>query len=706
MISKILIATRGPVAARLIRAYKNTGVGTVAIFSEAEREAPHVKEADEAYCAGPANFRDSYLNAEAILTIAELSGAHSIHPGFGLLAADAHLRELCEQYSYTLVTAPLSAIEASVQQRLSPRGRIADLVDPGTFEELDAGLTAGNALDFPGYDEKLETARRNSGEAEAVVTGLARLDGQRVALFAMDPRFMMGSMGRVVGEKITRLFERATTEGTAVIGYCVSGGARMQEGILSLMQMAKVSAAVTHHSAAGGLYIPILTDPTTGGVSASFATEGDIILAEPGALIGFAGPRVIEQTTGERLPKGFQRAEYLLAHGAIDAIVARPDQRAYLSRVLQLHSSQRGQSPLCATTRSAGSAAASIQQSTPPVMLRTASTRSAGSAAASIQQSTPHVMLREVAASSQLAATLDPATNAQDDRRGRAQDDRRGGAQDDMSVIAAEPLVPLPTYAPFEVVVRSRDNRRPSARVLIAALFDDFTELHGDRCYGDDPALVGGIATLEGRPVTVLAIDKGADAHERLTCNFGGVNPEGYRKAVRLMKQAEKFGRPVITLVDTSGAYCGVGAEERGQASAIAQSITVMAELRTPTIALIVGQGGSGGALALATADRVWMAATASYSVISPEGCASILWKDAGRAQEAAQCLKLTATDLQQQGVIDEIIAERPLAGPSNYFDYAALRDHYAATLDELCTQPTTDLLTTRSQRLRTYGAL
>ncbi|MCL2881906.1 MAG: acetyl-CoA carboxylase carboxyl transferase subunit beta [Coriobacteriia bacterium] len=660
MISKILIATRGPVATSLINAYKKTGVATVAIFSEAEREAPHVKAADEAYCVGPANFRDSYLNAEAILTIAELSGAHSIHPGFGLLAADEHLRELCEQYSYTLVTAPLSAVEASVQQRLSARGRLLDLVDSSSFKELDVGLNSDNVLGFPGYDEKLETARRNSGEAEAVVTGLARLNGQRVALFAMDPRFMMGSMGRVVGEKITRLFECAITEDLPVIGYCVSGGARMQEGILSLLQMAKVSAAVARHNAAGGLYIPILTDPTTGGVSASFATEGDIILAEPGALIGFAGPRVIEQTTGEKLPKGFQRAEYLLEHGFVDAIVARGDQREYLSHLLRLHQDKK----------------------TPEL---TASSPEFGEGRQGWVTSPEH------------SAASGGFAGATQDRRG---EDVKG------SDPALPTLPKLPPYTPYEVVQRSRDNRRPSARVLIAALFDDFVELHGDRYFGDDPALVGGIATLDGRPVTVIAIDKGADTREHLACNFGGVNPEGYRKAVRLMKQAEKFGRPVLTLVDTSGAHCGIGAEERGQAPAIAQSILTMAELRVPTIAFIVGQGGSGGAIALATADRVWMANTACYSVISPEGCASILWKDAGRAQEAAECLKLTAADLQQQGAIDEIIAERPLAGPSNYFDYTALRTHYATALAELCAQPTAELLATRDQRLRNYGAL
>ena len=221
--------------------------------------------------------------------------------------------------------------------RLAPRRRLALLADPGSFQELDADFAAVDPLQFPDYGQKLDKARAASGEKEGVLTSTLALDGQTCAVFCMDPAFMMGSMGTVVGDKITRLFEYALARSLPVIGFTVSGGARMQEGILSLMQMAKTSAAVRRHSDAGNLYIAVLTDPTTGGVTASFAMEADITLAEPGALIGFAGPRVIEQTIRQKLPEGFQRAEFLQEHGFVDRIAPRDEQRALLSRLLRLH---------------------------------------------------------------------------------------------------------------------------------------------------------------------------------------------------------------------------------------------------------------------------------------------------------------------------------------------------------------------------------
>ena len=221
--------------------------------------------------------------------------------------------------------------------RLNARQRISMLADPDSFQEHDVGLCAGDLLQFPGYPKKLETARTASGELEAVICGEAMIGAQRCCLFVMDPYFMMGSMGTVVGEKITRLFEYAMAHRLPVVGYTVSGGARMQEGILSLMQMAKTSAAVRRHSDAGLFYLVVLTNPTTGGVTASFAMEGDIHLAEPGATIGFAGPRVIEQTTRKKLPPGFQTAEFLLDHGFVDAIVPRSGQRKALAQLLRLH---------------------------------------------------------------------------------------------------------------------------------------------------------------------------------------------------------------------------------------------------------------------------------------------------------------------------------------------------------------------------------
>ena len=221
--------------------------------------------------------------------------------------------------------------------RIGPRERIAYLTDEDSFSELDGDLKSKDVLGFPGYDQKLRNAKLASREKEGVVCGAARIGGEPCALFVMDPNFMMGSMGTVVGEKIARLFEYAAQHSLPVVGYTVSGGARMQEGILSLMQMAKVSAALLRHSQAGNLYLTVLTDPTTGGVTASFAMDGDIILAEPGATIGFAGARVIEQTIRKKLPQGFQKAEFLLEHGFVDLIVPRGEQRETIARLLRLH---------------------------------------------------------------------------------------------------------------------------------------------------------------------------------------------------------------------------------------------------------------------------------------------------------------------------------------------------------------------------------
>ncbi len=227
--------------------------------------------------------------------------------------------------------------ECGTYFRMPARKRVEYISDKGSFKELYADLQSENIIDFPDYDDKLEKAKKSSGENEAVICGTCTISGEKCALFVMDSTFMMGSMGTVVGEKITRIFEYATKENLSVIGFTTSGGARMQEGILSLMQMAKVSGAVKLHSDAGKLYITVLTDPTTGGVTASFAMEGDIIIAEPKALVGFAGARIIEQTTGQKLPSGFQRSEFLLEHGFVDMIEERQNLREMLSTLLKMH---------------------------------------------------------------------------------------------------------------------------------------------------------------------------------------------------------------------------------------------------------------------------------------------------------------------------------------------------------------------------------
>ena len=246
----------------------------------------------------------------------------------------------------------------------------------------------------------------------------------------------------------------------------------------------------------------------------------------------------------------------------------------------------------------------------------------------------------------------------------------------------------------YDKVMLARSKGRPTGTSYIENIFDSFIELHGDRRFGDDPAIVGGIATLEGVPVTVIAIEKGTDTKERLKRNFGMPSPEGYRKALRLMKQAEKFRRPVVCLVDTSGAYCGLGAEERGQAQAIAENLIELSTLRTPVISILIGEGGSGGALALALADRVWILENAMYSVISPEGCASILWKDAKKVKDAAECLKLTAQDMKELGVVEQIITEEDVSAT-----YAQVKSLLSSELPGLMSQSVEGLLSARYGR-------
>ena len=254
---------------------------------------------------------------------------------------------------------------------------------------------------------------------------------------------------------------------------------------------------------------------------------------------------------------------------------------------------------------------------------------------------------------------------------------------------------------PYAIVKLARSSDRPTGLDYIRNLTTDFVELHGDRRYADDPAIVGGIARLKGVPVTVIAIEKGHTAKERTFRNFGAPHPEGYRKALRLMKQAEKFGRPVICFIDTSGAYCGIGGEERGQGQAIAENLMELSTLCVPVISILVGEGGSGGALALAVADRVWMLSNAVYSVISPEGCASILWKDAKKAEEAAASLKLTSEDAKKLGVVERIVSEKDL-GEKPFYD--RLREDLVQELEELAHDP--DLVAKRYDRFRRIGEI
>lgn len=490
--------------------------------------------------------------------------------------------------------------------------RIEMIADENSFEEWDMDLQTENPLDYKGYEEKIEKLQEKTGLREAVVTGKATILGEPAVLAVCDGRFMMASMGEIVGEKITRAVERATRQELPVIIFACSGGARMQEGIVSLMQMAKTSAALKRHSDAGLLYISVLTDPTTGGVTASFAMLGDIILAEPKALIGFAGPRVIEQTIGQKLPKGFQRSEFLLEHGFIDQIVERPKMRETLGRILEFHGK--------------------VQTDIEDTIDKTAGETASQTGDQAVEQATGKIVSKTT-------------VHTADEIKSKDSEDIVDKAQ-------------TQKINAWDRVLLSRRKNRPVGSDYIRMLFQDFTEFHGDRLYGDDPAIIGGIAYFKERPVTVIAQEKGTNTKENIMRNFAMPSPEGYRKALRLMKQAEKFHRPVICFVDTPGAFCGLEAEERGQGEAIARNLYELSGLKTPVLSIVIGEGGSGGALALAVADEVWMLKNSIYSILSPEGFASILWKDSTKAKEAAKVMKLTADDLKKMGVIECVLEE------------------------------------------------
>lgn len=478
--------------------------------------------------------------------------------------------------------------------RVSTNNRIRMVADQGTFERWFDDIKDANPLNFEGYEEKITAAREKTKLSEAVTVGKCSIYGEEVVIGVCDSRFLMGSMGSVVGERITAAIERATESKLPVFMFCCSGGARMQEGIVSLMQMAKTSAAVKRHSDAGLFYGTILTDPTTGGVTASFASLGDVILAEPDALIGFAGQRVIRKTIGQELPKGFQKAEFLQEHGFVDGIVERKNLRKLLYFLI---------------------------------------------------------------------VTNRPG------KEGQYADFDNVDRIDIFDKLFAGKSWQSSATTAWDKIKEVRKSTRPSGLDYMSHIFDYFIEAHGDRYYSDDKAIVGGIGFLDGQPVTVITDMRGQTMEECAMRNFGMPMPEGYRKALRLMKQAEKFNRPIVSFVNTAGAYCGIAAEERGQGEAIARSIMEMSALKVPVVCIFIGEGGSGGALATGVGNEVWILENATYSILSPEGFATILWKDASRAVEASEVMQITASHLKRLGVVDRIIPEYGIASAENLAD-------------------------------------
>ncbi|MFC4587719.1 acetyl-CoA carboxylase carboxyl transferase subunit alpha [Sphaerisporangium corydalis] len=513
--------------------------------------------------------------------------------------------------------------------RLSAPERLDHLTDPGSAAPLGATPTVLDPLVFTDtrpYLTRLDQARLATGLTDAVVCVTAAIGGHPVVAAVMDFAFMGGSLGCAVGESVTAAAEHALATGTPLLLVTASGGARMQEGALALMQMAKTSQALADCDDAGVLTLSLVTDPTYGGVAASYATLADVIVAETGAHMGFAGPRVIAGTIGQTLPDGFQTAETLLRGGLVDLVRRRAELRPLLAHLL-----------------------------------------SAAAWAA------------------------------------------KGGPVPAAWAAAAPPLVrhhqDLPERNAWETVALARDPGRPTTLDYARCLLEDFHELAGDRMSRDCPAIAGGIGRLDGVPVMLIGHQKGHDTRERVARDFGMGSPAGFRKSARLMRLAAKLGLPILTLIDTPGAHAGVEAETGGQAHAIAANLRLMCGLPVPVVAVVTGEGGSGGALALGVADRVLALGNAVYSVISPEGCAAILWRDPAAAPAAAAALRLGARELLRQGVVDAVIPEPD--GGAHRDPSATIRlvgQAVTAAFGELARTPPADLLSARRRRLRRFG--
>nr|WP_212846247.1 acetyl-CoA carboxylase carboxyltransferase subunit alpha [Catellatospora sp. IY07-71] len=510
---------------------------------------------------------------------------------------------------------------------LSAYDRLALLADPGSVELLDLGTDAADPLRFVDdkpYPQRIADARHATGLPEAVVCCRLRMTGTPAIAAVMDFRFMGGSLSGAVGELITVAAETALAQRLPLLLVTASGGVRMQEGVIGLMQMAKTAQALHQLDEAGLPTVCLVTDPTYGGVAASFAMLGDVVVAEPGARLGFAGPRVIKQTIRQELPAGFQTAEFLLERGFLDLICPRPALRHRIGRLLAIGARRDAEPPA------------------PP--------------------QPPAVVIR------------DPAL--------------------------------LPERPAWEAVRRARNVNRPTTSDYLSMILDDFEELRGDRVGGDCPAIIGGVGRLGGTPLVVIGHEKGHTTRELAARNYGMPGPAGYRKAARLLRLAAKWGLPVLTLVDTPGAYPGVDAEEQGQATAIAENLRLMGGLPVPVVTVITGEGCSGGALGIAVADRVLIMENAVYTVISPEGCAAILWRDAAAAPAAAQALRVDARSLLELGVVEAVIPEPPGGAEADHAAAAAaLRAAVHAELADLAGLDESRLVAQRRARFRRFGS-
>jgi acetyl-CoA carboxylase carboxyl transferase subunit beta len=497
--------------------------------------------------------------------------------------------------------------------------RIALVADDGSFEPWDEDVVSTDPLGFTDskpYTERLAAAREATGSSESVRTGRATIGGRPIAVVASEFGFLGGSIGAATSERIARAFERARSERLPLVALPGSGGTRMQEGSLGLTGMAKLAAAARRLRSAGVPYIVYMTHPTTGGVMASWASLASVTFAEPGALVGFGGPRVVELMTGTPLPEGVQSSENLLAHGLVDDVVAPADLRERVVRVL--------------------------------------------------------------------AVADTPAPDASNAAR-----DGDGDAPADRDVDA---------WASLQL---SRNPDRPTPRDFLNACATDLTVLRGDGDGTDDAACLVALAKVRGIPALVIAQDR-----DRESRTPASMSPAGYRKARRALGIAAELGLPVVTFVDTPGAEMSVAAEEGGLSRSIAHMLAEMSTVEAPTLAVLMGEGGSGGALALLPADRVICAEHATLSAIAPEGASAILYRTTERAPELAATQGISSSDLLRFGIVDRVIDERPSADREPDAFLRRLGDAIEDELRALRDQDQQARLEAREQRYRTIGEL
>jgi len=579
--------------------------------------------------------------------------------------------------------------------------RVALVADEGSFEEWDAGIVSDDPLGFSDtkpYRERLAAAQEATGLGEAVLTGQALLDGRPLVVVAGEFGFLGGSIGVATAERVARAFERALERHLSLVALPASGGSRMQEGALAVVGMAKLAAAAGRLRAAGLPYVVCLTHPTTGGVLASWGSLGTVMFALPDALVGFAGPRVVELLTGRALSARVQRSETLLAQGLVDEVVPPASLRAAVARVLAV------------TAPAVGRAAPAGPAS------ETSAVGNEGEGAGAVARSVPTAAGPSVVTGP--PATVGPPVvpdphGAVD---GPGATDAPSLANPAAAAVRADPLrrLPLdarpPTAAPVEEgrverrdawasLKHVRDRRRPGAGAVLDALAADVTVLRGARDgHPDDPACFAALTRLAGFPVVVVTQRRRGDGTPAV------MNATGYRKARRAMALAAELRLPLVTIVDTPGAELSEEAERGGLAGEIAGCLADMAALPVPTLAVLLGEGGSGGALALLAADRVLVAEHASLGVIAPEGASAILYRDVDHAAELAATQGGASWHLTEAGIADALIPEpRPAHEEPDAF-VARLGAALATELSSLTAADPSARLVARHRRWRSIG--